>query len=511
MKQITLATLLIGLALGNAYAQSTSPPAPPAPLSAGEEHVLGRTGYGHDWWTRKRIQDLGWRDYVEEQLFPDKINDAPLERELAQDPRTRAFRLTFQQLTAKGVQAGGYGPNNQFTYRNGLVRQEAQYEFFLRGLHSRRQLEALMTEFWLNHLNVDAGGGQVSRYFAHYVQAIRANAFGRFEDLLIASAKSPSMSFYLNNNQSKKGAINENYAREVMELHTFGQDDQQGTYEHGDIVALAKILTGWGVDNASTTDGFRFRGAQHEGGDKVFLGKTYANNTAEPTEGVAALRALARHPRTARNISAKLARFFVVGPARADLVKRATDTYLKTKGNLRAVLRVILKSKEFMAPENRRTKVKRPHQLLISAMRSVGTKTLEENYEDRKKLVNRLANYTEQLGLRLFMVPPPTGWSDRNDTWISEGTMLARVTLLRTLYNNGAVRAEPNFKPNASKLTDKELVQAFKARILQNAPMAGTTRVALVDYLAARKFPDPALKRSWTMTLVFSSPEFGRY
>lgn len=507
MKQLTHATLLLCLALGGvASAQNT----PPAPLTVGEEHVLGRAGYGHDWWTRKRIKDLGWRDYVEEQLFPGKINDAPLERELSQDPRTRAFRLTVKQLTAKGATAGGYGPNSDFQYRNGLVRQEAQYEFFVRSLHSRRQLQALLTEFWLNHFNVDAGNGQVSRFFAHYVKAVRANALGKFEDLLIATAKSPSMSKYLNNDQSRKGAINENYAREVMELHTFGQDDQAGTYKHADIVALAKILTGWGLDLA-TNDGFRFRGGRHETGDKVFLGKTYTNDTAAPTEGVAALRALARHPRTARNISAKLARFFVVGPVRADLVNRATDTYKKTNGNLRAVLRVILKSKEFMAAENRRTKVKRPHQLLVSAMRSVGTDTLNVSYDDRKALVNRLVNFTEQLGLRLFQVPPPTGWADRNNTWISEGTMLARVTLIRSLYNGGNARAVANFKPNSDKLNDRDLVQKFKERIFQNAPMAATTRQALLDYAAVRKFNDPAVKTGWIMTLVFSSPEFSRY
>ena len=508
MNRFTHSTLLLCLALGGVASAQTTPP---GPLSVGEEHVLGRTGYGHDWWTRKRIKELGWRAYVEEQLFPDKINDNPLEQELAQDPRTRAFRLNVKQLTTRGANAGGYGPTNEFTYRNGQVRAEAHYEFFVRALHSRRQLEALMTEFWLNHFNVDAGGGQVSRYFAHYVRAIRANAFGRFEDLLIASAKSPSMSLYLNNNQSKKGAINENYAREVMELHAFGQDDQQGTYEHADIVALAKILTGWGIENASTTDGFRFRGGLHEGGSKRFLGKDYANDTAAPSEGVAALRALARHPRTSRNICAKLARFFVVGPARGGLINRAHDAYMKSNGNLRAVLRVILKSKEFMAAENRRTKVKRPHQLLISAMRSVGTDTITMNHEDRKRLVNRMVSFTDQLGMRLFQVPPPTGWSDANATWISEGTMLARVTLLGTLYHNGAVRAEARFKPRSDKLSDRDLVQKFKERILQNAPMKATTRKALLDYAAVRKFNTPEAKTSWIMTLLFSSPEFGRY
>ena len=486
------------LTVALAVAASSSLAAPPTPEEA---HLLGRLGYGHDNWTRARLAALGRAAYLDEQLHPGQIPDREVNQILASDPDLDAFRMTLPEIAATFKTSAPRRP--------GELTRQARYEHFVRATLSRRQLQALLTEFWFNHFNVDLGGADQHFLIPYLRDTLRPRALGKFEDLLLAVARSPAMLVYLDNalnfrdgfvRGGKVVGLNENYARELLELHTLGVDDQGKAYDQKDVIEVARCLTGWTVDRV---DGFRFLAAGHDQGAKRPLGLTIAANGGEQ-DGVQVLRHLANHPRTATFLCQKLVRFFV-GTGQAALVERARDRWLATQGDLREVLRVILGSRELL--DARGSKIKRPNLLLVAAMRSVEADLSVQ--ADRQRALATIGNLCGELGLTVYQVPPPTGWVDAPGTFLSEGAMLERFSALERTF----ATKKPlviGFDGNAS--SDAQLLTRLGDRILGTGGLTPKTRAALEAYLAGLPAATTRQERTrLVQALIFSSPEFAPY
>ncbi|MDD2925696.1 DUF1800 domain-containing protein [Rhodoferax sp.] len=301
-------------------------------------------------------------------------------------------------------------------------------------------LLARMTEFWFNHLNVFIGKGAVRPFVGHYlIHAIRAHALGQFEDLLLASARHPAMLLYLDQAQSvadgtpsaqgQARGLNENYARELMELHTLGVN---GGYRQTDVRELARVLTGWTV-TPKDESGFRFAPRLHDTGSKQVLGHTFPANaqSAGEAEGVAAIRLLARHPATAQRISLRLAQFFVADTPPPALVQQLSQTFLATQGDISAVLATLLRSADFWAPDNRLFKT--PMDFACSAL----TTTQSAAAADRRSLVLAAA-YLAGAGQPLHGWPTPDGYAFDAATWLAPEALTRRAD-----FAMGLARAQP--------------------------------------------------------------------
>jgi len=347
------------------------------------------------------------------------------------------------------------------------ITQELMQAKLLRAAMSERQLEELLTDFWFNHFNVFIGKGQVRQYLTDYEQnVIRPHVFGNFRDLLGATAHSPAMLFYLDNFQSSspnaavvispemerrlndprlrpeqrrqlmqrlqtrqpqqrpQRGLNENYARELMELHTLGVD---GGYTQKDVIEVARALTGWTIDQPRMGGSFLFRPQMHDAGEKVILGANFPKGGGQE-EGERVLDMLAKHPNTARHISFKLAQRFVADEPPKALVDRAAKMFLDTKGDLREVTRVIITSPEFFAAEAYRAKVKTPLEFVVSAIRGSGATIVN---------AQPLVQTMQQLGMPLYGCQPPTGYSMTADAWVNTGALLNRMNFAVALVNGG--------------------------------------------------------------------------
>jgi uncharacterized protein (DUF1800 family) len=323
-----------------------------------------------------------------------------------------------------------------------VVTSELVQNKLLRAIYSDRQLEEVMTDFWFNHFNVFIGKGADRYMLTGYERdVIRPRALGKFEDLLVATAQSPAMLFYLdnwlsvgpnsdfangipkrNNNynwrrplrprrppqvkqaKGRRGGLNENYGRELMELHTLGVN---GGYTQKDVTEVARVLTGWTLKQPRQGGGFLFEERMHEPGDKNVLGHRIKSNGEK--EGREVLHILARHPSTAKFISTKLAMRFVSDNPPPALVNRMAQTFLKKNGDIREVLKTMFHSPEFWAPESYRAKVKTPLEFVVSAVRASGA-----DVSDALPLARQL----QTMGMQLYGMQPPTGYSMKADAWL---------------------------------------------------------------------------------------------
>lgn len=295
-------------------------------------------------------------------------------------------------------------------------------------------LLARMTEFWFNHLNVYVGKGAVRPFTGHYVVNVaRAHALGKFEDLLLASARHPAMLLYLDQAKSvadgsragpgKPRGLNENYARELMELHTLGVD---GGYTQADVRELARVLTGWTVAQ-NETSGFRFAPRLHDTGTKQVLGKTFPAGLTGggEREGEDVIRLLARHPSTARRISLRLAQFFVADNPPPALVKRLSTTFLATQGDLRAVMRTLLEAPEFWQSDNRLFKT--PMDFACSALTAVqGPSQATPTLPDRRDLLLTMG-FLNNAGQPLHGWQTPDGYKTDAATWLVPEALTRRA------------------------------------------------------------------------------------
>jgi uncharacterized protein (DUF1800 family) len=306
----------------------------------------------------------------------------------------------------------------------------------LRAIYSNRQLEEVLTDFWFNHFNVYLDKG-ADRFLitAYERDAIRPHVLGKFRDLLEATAKSPAMLFYLDNWQSRGSSapagrgkrastgLNENYGRELMELHTLGVD---GGYTQHDVTEVARCLTGWTIDRPGEGGPFTFNARMHDQGEKIVLSvKIPAGGGIEDGEKV--LDILARHPSTAHFISRALAMHFVADDPPPALVERMAQTFLKTGGDLRAVMTTMLESKEFWSAGAYRTKLKSPFEVVVSAVRAV-----DGDVDFASALVNQVA----RMGEPLYRKQDPNGYSNSSKEWLNSAGLLARMNFGLNLADN---------------------------------------------------------------------------
>jgi uncharacterized protein (DUF1800 family) len=332
-----------------------------------------------------------------------------------------------------------------------------------RAVYSERQLQQIMDDFWFNHFNVFAGKG-VDRWMltSYEREVIQPHTMGKFKDLLTATAKSPAMLFYLDNflsadpnaaarlaaerasrqqwrrggfgrpfpprpqpqQQKKNGArgLNENYGRELMELHTLGVD---GGYKQKDVTEVARCFTGWTIDKPREYADFKFDERLHDPDAKIVLGKKI--HAGGMKDGEEVIELLVRHPSTAKFISTKLARRFVSDNPPASLVERMAQTFQSSDGDIRAVLKTMIYSPEFWSRDAYHAKIKTPFELVVSAARSLGT-----DVDTPMPLVQ----WTGRIGEPLYQCQPPTGYSDNSSAWVNTGALLNRLNFSLALAGN---------------------------------------------------------------------------
>ena len=375
---------------------------------------------------------------------------------------------------------------------------------FYRALYSNRQLQEELVDFWYNHFNVFLDKGSDRFLVPSYERdAIRPHVLGKFRDLLEATANSPAMMFYLDNWQSvapgdvrrpngKKPTrgLNENYARELMELHTLGVD---GGYTQKDIIEVARCFTGWTLRPAQGA-GFEYNDRVHDKGEKVVLGVTIPAGVGKE-DGEKVLDILASHPSTARFISKELAQRFVADDPPPALVERMAKTFLASGGDIQAVMATMLSSKEFFSEGAYHAKVKTPFEMMVSALRATGAHV---------DSVFQLSNQISQLGEPLYRKLEPTGYSSANAEWVSSSALLARMNFALSLSQNrvGGV------KMDTKKFTG---TPSEVARQLLFASPSKQTQGILGKALEAEKKKNPKASPNALMAgLVLGSPDFQR-
>jgi uncharacterized protein (DUF1800 family) len=344
-----------------------------------------------------RARQIGLDAFIEEQLAPDSLPD----------PDVAAHLAAYDTLALSPVQLAQVTP----LQKPGLQLIEAT---LARAVYSRRQLNELMVDFWSNHFNIYLNK-TTDRYLKTIDdrKVIRPRALGKFSDLLSASAHSPAMLVYLDNALSNKTAPNENYGRELLELHTISVD---GGYTQTDVHEAARALTGWTVYGPKGKDPgtFVFNPRIHDDGDKTILGVHFPAGQGMK-DGEQLLSLLAEHPSTAGFLSAKLARRFVADDPPAALLARATTTFTQTGGDIAKVLGTILHSDEFKA--SLLQKVKRPLEYVVSALRVTGADVRPD-----LPTVNALRG----LGQQPFGWQSPNGYPDSAGAWVSTNGVLRR-------------------------------------------------------------------------------------
>jgi uncharacterized protein (DUF1800 family) len=456
-------------------------------------HALNRLAYGPRPGDRENIRKIGLAKWIDQQLAPDSIDDSWFDGHIQSYP---TLRMSSQQLLDE------FPPPNQAAKKEGItkeeykeqVREKQQQRMGLekaagddnldkaqqqlakiqgpnriiaelsmakldRAIYSQRQLEAVMEDFWFNHFNVFAGKDAERWLITSYVRdVIRPHTMGKFQDLLLATAKSPAMLIYLDNWLSADPAafqhmqqeivahrqryqgifgpsplpppnmpgateraparrqqhgLNENYGREIMELHTVGVD---GGYTQQDVIEMAKCLTGWTVRAPRKNPEFFFDDRIHASGKKVVMGRAFQYGGMK--DGEEALKMLANHSSTAKFISTELARHFVSDDPPEKLIDRMVRSYETTHGVIRSVLRTMIYSPEFWSKSAYRAKVKTPLELVASTARALGASV---------QLPLPLVQWAGRLGEPLFECVPPTGYSDKAEKWINAGALLNRL------------------------------------------------------------------------------------
>ncbi len=554
-------------------------------------HVLNRLGFGPRPGDVQRVEAMGVRAYIEQQLHPGMIPNTSLDARLAAfqtltdtsyhfaheyypsviqarkdlaasttppkpppqaQPQLQlaSFVLRGRTLPIAATSLEGVTPMRVLTQgtvtpeelrmqrRNQLTLTEMQQAKVLRAVYSDHQLEEVLTDFWMNHFNVFAG--KVEDYVLVSEmerQTIRPYVFGRFRDMLGAVAKSPAMLVFLDNYLNgqpmpapkppvtagppapmrpplrpgspafgaplgvrpvaakpaappQRIGLNENYARELMELHTLGVD---GGYTQADVKEVARCFTGWTVKKIHEDPTFFFDDKRHDRGEKHVLGhKIPAGHGID--EGEAVLDLVARHPSTARFIATKLARRFVSDDPPKPLIDRAAKTFLDTDGDLRAVVQTIITSPEFYAPDSMRAKIKSPFEFIVSALRAT-----DATIADAAPIVGTIG----QLGEPLYFCLPPTGYPDRADAWVNTGELFSRMNTAASLANNniGGVKIDLAALGGGSPDAARERVVAQTMVDLSPA-----TRATLDKLLTGPPKPTPAQ----SLAVVLGAPDFQR-
>jgi uncharacterized protein (DUF1800 family) len=479
-------------------------------------HALNRLAYGPRPGDIEHVRQMGLEKWIAQQLNPGSIDDKTTEARLANYPTLTMSASRLQEMYPPPKQAEKQaarlaqteqktsnapgdanpsasmkddpsganpatrgigrrdalsGPDPNFVPRGvgddskrpQRVIEELAMAKVTRAIYSQRQLQQVMDDFWFNHFNVFAGKGEDRWYLTSYErEVIQPHEFGKFKDLLTATAKSPAMLFYLDNflsadpraadrqaaeramrqqmrrsgfgrpfpprippqGQAKKNVrgLNENYGRELMELHALGVD---GGYTQKDVTEVARCFTGWTIEKPRQNPGFKFEERLHDPDPKYVLGKKI--HAGGMKDGEQVIELLARHPSTAKFISTKLARRFVSDNPPPALVERMAKTFESSDGEIRAVLKTMIYSPEFWSREAYRAKIKTPFELVVSTVRALGT-----DVDTPMPLVQ----WTGRIGEPLYQCQPPTGYSDKADAWVNTGALLNRLNFTLTLAGN---------------------------------------------------------------------------
>ena len=526
-------------------------------------HALNRLGFGARAGDVERVKAMGLENYINQQLNPEKIGDTVAENKIHE---LSVLNMTTAELYEKypqpgqllrQLQARGRLPAEMTTeepkenktqppanplekekyrkvveeyYReNGLQRPqrivaELQASRILRAVYSERQLQEVMVDFWTNHFNVFAGKGADRWLLPSYDRdVIRPNALSKFSTLLQATAQSPAMLFYLDNFQSvspnanrgggrlrpqqpqrQRRGINENYARELMELHTLGVD---GGYTQKDVQEVARCFTGWtifqprgggaavnamlgeaGRRNAGT---FFFNARVHDDGEKAVLGhKIPAGGGIK--DGLMVLDILAHHPSTAKFIATKLVRHFVADNPPPALIDRVAAAFTRNDGDIRDTLKAIFFSKEFNSAEAYRAKIKRPFELVVSAIRTLGADTNGGPGTHQ---------WIARMGEPLYGFQTPNGYSDAAESWVNTGGLLERMNFGLALADNRIQGTTVNLSKSNSE--QAKLMDEYLKTILAGE-ISAATRETLLKQLEPS---DPVTK---VVGLILGTPEFQR-
>ena len=513
-------------------------------------HALSRLTFGPRPGDAQKVRAVGLDKWVEQQLHPERIDNSSLERFMKhysllhqdQNGLLREFNEAQRDRRLAQREAGDTTgrparDDNMALQQIALTRRrmvgELQSSRVARAVASNRQLEEVMTDFWLNHFNVYAQKGPPQPYYlAEYEDnVIRPYALGKFRELLESVAKSPAMLFYLDNarsmadtsrprlvdvdramrrrarvtiggfprnrrapnihpadmaqmqqrlNQLRNGGLNENYGRELLELHTLGVD---GGYTQADVINVARALTGWTIKPPAAGGGFVFRPEMHDAGEKVVLGHTLkANRGIEDGEDV--INIVSRHPSTARYIATKLARRFISDTPPQSVVDQAAAVFMRTDGDIREVVRAIITSNEFYAQSTFRAKVKSPFEVVVSAMRAMNASP---------DTTPRTAQAIAYLGQPIYGHQAPNGYPETGEAWMNTGAILNRINFgLAAAANRipGAdVRAIPGYDTLASAPRQRQ-VDAVISLLLGGSASPDTRAVLLSGQNPLLRSPD---------------------
>jgi uncharacterized protein (DUF1800 family) len=514
-------------------------PAQSEPVSQEQQalHVLNRLGYGPKPGDVQKVMQIGVPAYIQSQLQPEKIPlPAPFTARLAQLETQRAptGEALAEFARARKQSKDDDADKQQFREQLAHLTEQTAEARLARAIDSPRQLEEVMVDFWFNHFNVYAAKGLDRVLVGSYERdAIRPNAMGNFRTLLGATARHPAMLFYLDNWLSTKAdyqpnpnrqariarlqannpqaasllatapknkarGLNENYARELMELHTLGVD---GGYSQKDVTELARMLTGWTFSPRQAdgnNDLFYFDATRHDNGTKQWLGRTITG--LGEIEGDMALDVLALHPATAKHIAFKLAQYFVADQPPAPLVDKLAKQFIEVKGEIRPLLQTLFASPEFMASSN--GKFKTPYQFVISAARAANTPI-----ENIRPLLGTL----NQLGQPLYGSVTPDGYKNTEAAWLNPDALARRIQFATALATGRLpVNQSPDNPLLGKKLLDK---QATPAEQPKTAPLAAEPLLATLGASispATRNVlkQQPAPLRA---ALILGSPDFMRH
>ncbi|GGA09530.1 DUF1800 domain-containing protein [Okeania sp. KiyG1] len=426
--------LIIWLGLASpSYADSQS-------INAQTIHVLNRLSFGPRPGDIERVKSIGINNYIQSQLRPETIRESPqVTQKIA---KLTNFYLAPTELYKKTVPPLKKGAKNftrkqqiQMSKSTSKILRESENARLVQAIFSNQQLQEVMVDFWFNHFNISVDKGNLARLWVGTYErdAIRPYALGNFRNLLGATAYHPAMLFYLDNwlntAPNSKGVrgrfkgLNENYARELMELHTIGVN---GGYTQQDIITLARIFTGWGIRrHGGDGSGFKFFSDRHDYSDKIFLGIPIKGGGIE--EGEKALDILASHPSTARFISYKLAQYFVADTPPGSLVNKLAKKFQETNGNIRDVLQTLFNSPEFWEEKYYGSKFKTPYQYIISAARAT---------DIDKPRWGRIKQFLEQLGMKLYACKTPDGYKNTKEAWLNPDAIMRRISFA-TMISRG--------------------------------------------------------------------------
>ncbi|WP_053334001.1 DUF1800 domain-containing protein [Gemmatimonas phototrophica] len=506
------------------------------------QHVLHRLAFGPRPGDVEAVRRFGVDAWIEQQLHPERLPDSvttalmgryqtvsmTAEQLLAEYPPANVALAALARRGNGVVSAEDSARLRQQARRSTQFLGELASSRVARAVVSERQLEEVLVDFWENHFNVFAGKDRTRYFLTDYDRTIRQHALGNFRALLGAVAKSPAMLYYLDNWQSvadsgrptlqpvranaragsraaqrradvarqrvmdrmaqnpalqqlaqRRRGLNENYARELMELHTLGVD---GGYTQQDVIAVAQALTGWTLERGAQGGGFVFRGQVHDAGAKTILGKSFpAGRGVE--EGEAVLDLLASRPQTATFIASKLARRLVSDTPPPALVARAAATFRRTDGDIRETVRTIVTSPEFFSTAAYRAKVKSPFELVASTLRAL---------QAPADGTPRTAQVVSRLGQPIFGHQAPNGYPEVGSAWMNTGAILNRINFGLTVASGrmaGVRLAQwPSYRTLAS-LNREAQVEGVIRDLLGGAVSSDTRQVLMTGtnpFLAAR-------------------------